>query len=62
MISKYNYTNEDLSISRIVQRINELKTNDGMSKLKVADVCKWLISMDLLIECLNNGKKNKVPT
>lgn len=61
-IQKYNFTDEDLSVSKIVGRINQLITNGNMSKLKATSVCKWLISIGLLEEIEINGRKNKRPT
>lgn len=46
-LSKFEYTNEILSISMIVKKINELNSNEEMKKLKATDVCKWLIQIGL---------------
>ena len=61
-INKFEYTNEDLSISNIVKKINELKSNQNMANLKAVDTCNWLISIGLLVETEINGKKFKRPT
>lgn len=61
-INKFEYVNEDLSISKIIKRINNLKSNENMVNLKASDVCRWLISIGLLTEIEKNGKKIKIPT
>lgn len=61
-LEKYQYYEEDVPISKIVKNINILKTNENMSNLKVSDILKWLISIDVLIEKIDNGKKHKEPT
>lgn len=61
-ISKYKYSDEDLTISKIVKKINELRTNENMTKLKATDVCNWLISVGLMIEGTLYDKKVKRPT
>lgn len=61
-INKYQYSDENLSISKIVKRINELVSNENMSKLKTTDVCNWLISVGLMIEGTLYDKKVKRPT
>ena len=62
VLKKYPYTDEDLSISKIAQRINNLKQNTDMANLKATTICEWLISKGLLTEIETNGKKRKVPT
>lgn len=61
LLGKFAYTGEDLSISKIVQRINVLKSDD-VKNLKATDVCDWLISVGLLEEVLINGSKRNLPT
>lgn len=61
-INKFEYTNESLSISMIVKKINELNSNEEMKRLKVTDMCKWLIKIGLLVEVEENNKKVKRPT
>lgn len=61
-INKYQYPDEDLSISKIVRKINELISNENMAKLKATEVCNWLISIDLMMEGTLYGKKVKRPT
>lgn len=39
-LEKYVYVDEDLTISRIVKRINILKPNENMSNLRAVDVVK----------------------
>lgn len=61
-LEKYEFIEYDVSISKIVKRINELINDDKMKKLKSNEVTSWLISIGLLEEKVNNGKKFKVPT
>lgn len=61
-ISRYQYIDEDLTMSKIVKRINDLKNNDNMSNLKTVDVVKWLVSIGILAVVEVNGKSVKVPT
>lgn len=61
-LDRYKFIEEDVSISKIVKRINDLKNDDGMYKLKSSEVTDWLLSIGLLEEKNNNGKKVKVPT
>lgn len=61
-LEKYQYVDEDLTISRILKRINMLKPNENMSNLRAVDVVKWLIKIGVLTEVELNGKKTKVPT
>ena len=61
-INKYQYSEIDLPISKIVEKINELNDNENMYKLKASKVCDWLIDIGLLVETEFNGKKFKIPT
>lgn len=61
IVQKYDYSDEYLSISKIVSQINRLKQNDNMSNLKATDVCLWLLNIGLLKEIESNGKKVKIP-
>ena len=61
-INKYKYSEEDLTISKIVKKINELRPSDNMTKLKATDVCNWLISIGLMMEGTLYDKKVKRPT
>jgi len=61
-INKYQYSDEDLSISKIVKRINELVSKENMTKLKATEVCNWLINIGLMMEGTLYGKKVKRPT
>lgn len=61
-LEKYEFIEYDVSISKIVRNINELINDDKMKKLKSNQVTEWLMSLGLLEEKVNNGKKLKVPT
>lgn len=60
-LEKYKY-NDDTSISKIITKINDLKNNDNMEKLKVVDVCNWLTKIGLLQEEDYEGKMRRIPT
>lgn len=61
-INKYQYSDEDLSISKIVKKINDLVSNENMTKLKATEVSNWLINIGLIMEGTLYGKKVKRPT
>lgn len=61
-IKKYEYQNEDLSITKIVGKLNKLSQNPNMINLKVTEACNWLVSIGLLKEVEKNGRKIKLPT
>lgn len=56
-LEKYEFIDYDVSITKIVKRINELKNNENMNKLRADEVTGWLISVGLLEENIHNGKK-----
>lgn len=62
MLSRYNISDEYLSISKIAGKINALKNDDNMANLKGSDICLWLMSIGLLCEIEHGSKKVKVPT
>jgi len=61
-INKYDLNDGDLSISKIVRKINDLKFDEEMRNLKTTSVCKWLIEIGVLKEIEENGKKKKIPS
>lgn len=61
-LDNYKFIEEDIPISKIVKNINSLKSNENMNDLKVNEILKWLISIDILEEKIENGKKHKEPT
>lgn len=61
-LNNFIYSDELLSISKIVKQINELTNNENMTKLKATDVCNWLISIGLMMEGTLYGRKVKRPT
>lgn len=61
-ISRYNASDEYLSISKIARKINALKNDDNMANLKASDICLWFMSIGLLCEIEHGSKKVKVPT
>lgn len=60
-LSKYEY-NGNLAITKVVQKINALRKNENMEKLKVSEICNWLIKIGLLQVIEENGHKLKRPT
>ena len=62
VLNKYDYSEGDLPISKIVKKINNLKINENITNLKITSVCNWLVNIGLLKEIDDNGKKTKRPT
>jgi len=62
ILSRYNISDEYLSISKIAGKINALKNDDNMANLKGSDICLWLMSIGLLTEIEYNGRRRKIPT
>lgn len=60
-LSKYEF-NEELPLSKIVIKINDLKNNMNMQDLKLKDVYEWLIDIGLLEIVKINNKNCKRPT
>ena len=60
-LNKYEYTG-NLAITKVVQKINALRANENMEKLKVTEMCNWLIEIGLLQVIEENGHKLKRPT
>lgn len=61
--SAFSFSNEPITISEIVKRINQLNEGKEMSKLKHTEITDWLLSVDLLHNELNaDGKTTKRPT
>ena len=60
-LSKYEF-NEELPLSKIVAKINDLKNNLNMQDLKLKDVYEWLIDIGLLEIVKINNKNCKRPT
>lgn len=61
-LSHFNYSNTPLYISQIASLINELTKNQDMVKLRPVSLSKWLISLEILMETVIDGKKCKIPT
>lgn len=61
-IKNYKITEEKISVSMIAKKINELKTNEDMKKIKGTDICNWFLNIGLLKNVENNGKIRKRPT
>ena len=60
-LNNYELT-EELPLSKIVKKINDLKNNLDMNDLKLKDVYSWLLENDILkIEVINN-RNCKRPT
>lgn len=60
-LSQYEYTSS-LTISRITQKLNQLRSSEGMEKLKVSQLSAWLVDLDLLQVVEEKGHKLKRPT
>lgn len=61
-LRKFEYSEETISMSEIVKRINNLINKEEMNSLSVTKVHDWLISINILFEETINGKKFKRPT
>lgn len=60
-LNNYELT-EELPLSKIVKKINDLKNNMNMQDLKLKDVYEWLIDIGLLEIVKINNKNCKRPT
>ena len=58
-LANFEFTDEELSISMIVKKINDLQPNEEISKLRASVVISWLVSIGLLYEDNINGRKTK---
>lgn len=61
-LKEYEYYKEPISITKIVKRINKLKTDIDMANLKASDVANWLVDVGLLEMIEYNGSYAKRPT
>ncbi len=59
---KFEYSEEPISMSEIVKRLNRLINTEEMNSLNVIKVHDWLISINVLYEEVVNDKKVKRPT
>lgn len=59
--SKYKYSANPITISVIVEKINNLKP-DNMKKLKITAITNWLVDLEILSVVQINDKKQKIPT
>ena len=60
-LKKYEYT-EELPLSKLVKKINDLKSNMDMKDLKLKDVGDWLIHIGVLQIVNINNHNYKRPT
>ena len=59
----FGFSQEPLTVSEIVKKINELISQDGMARFSTTVLTEWLLSVDLLNAELNaEGKLIKRPT
>lgn len=61
-ISRFKISNGEITISAIVKKLNELKSDENMAKLTSKPITQWLLNCDLLQEVEENGKSVKRPT
>lgn len=60
---EFAFSDEPITISEIVKRINDLTLSENMTKLTTTVVMDWLISIDILrIELTAEGRSVKRPT
>lgn len=61
-ISRFKISNGEITISAILKKLNELKSDENMAKLTSKPITQWLLNCDLLQEVEENGKSVKRPT
>lgn len=58
----FKISNSEITISAIVRKFNELRTDENMAKLTTKPITQWLMNCNLLQEVVENGKTVKRPT
>ncbi len=62
-IAKFQFSEVAVPVSKIVERINLLVSDENMKKLTHKNITDWLISIEMLqIETKPDGKRRKMPT
>lgn len=61
-LSKFEYSQSPIPVSKIAEKLNELNPNTNMVKLRGTNIANWLVSMGILREIQDKGKNKKIPT
>ena len=61
-LEKFEFSEKPLMISQITDRINALKTNTSVAKLKATDITEWLLSVGILKVVSLDAKNYKLPS
>lgn len=61
-LEKFEFSEKSLMISQITDRINALKTNTSVAKLKATDITEWLLSVGILKVVSLDAKNYKLPS
>lgn len=59
---RFKISNGEITISAIVRKLNDLKTDENMAKLTTKPFTQWLLNCNLLQEVEEKGKIVKRPT
>ena len=61
-LGKFEFSEKPLMISQITDRINALKINTSVAKLKATDITEWLLSVGILKVVSLDAKNYKLPS
>ena len=61
-LEKFEFSEKPLMISQITDRINALKTNTSVAKLKATDITEWLLGVGILKVVSLDAKNYKLPS
>lgn len=61
-LCRFKISKGEITISAIVRKLNDLKSDENMVKLTTKPITQWLINCNLLQEVEENGKTVKRPT
>lgn len=61
-LTKYEYPNYSLSITKILKKINNLIDNPETQKLKIRELVNWLLEKNIIKIIEINGRQSKIPT
>lgn len=60
-LSNFQFSSRPLLISEIAEKLNNLKRNDGMRKIKATDITEWLLKVGALKRICINEQTFKLP-
>lgn len=61
-LCRFKISKGEITISAIVRKLNDLKTDENMAKLTTKPITQWLLNCNLLQEVEEKGKTVKRPT